>query len=228
MLSVNTRCMVFWPSPKHHFLLAMRKACRLPPTSRWRGGGVVYGGNNRLRHLWIHISTGPFAITWIIGLTSWQFSARTKRSQAMTFRNRDFVVAARLSGASDIWILFHEILPNMLSYVFNNFIWASLAGILAEAGLEFIGIGQPTTPSWGNMLNWAQRGDALLNGGWWWFAPPGLSIAIVGLAFTLINFAMDEVTNPRLRKPTKVRKQKARGLQTPNVPMNMQAEEERA
>lgn len=148
--------------------------------------------------------TGPTVITIIIGLTSWAGAARLKRSQAMTYANRDFIVAAKLSGASDLRVIFVEIIPNMLSFVFNNFIFACLGGILAEAGLEFIGIGSPMTPSWGNMLNWADHGQALLNGGWWWIIPPGLSIAFVGLGFILMNFAMDEISNPRLRKPPKM------------------------
>ncbi|MCL6547464.1 MAG: ABC transporter permease, partial [Alicyclobacillus sp.] len=101
--------------------------------------------------------SGPFTIMWVLGLTGWAWGARTKRAQALTFANRDFVLAAKLSGASDLWVLCVEILPNMLSYVFNNFIWATLAGIVGEAYLEFIGIGSPMIPSWGNMLNWAQH-----------------------------------------------------------------------
>jgi len=144
--------------------------------------------------------TSPAAITLIIALTSWAGAARLKRSQAMTFRNKDFVQAARLTGASDLRILVVEVLPNMLSFIFNNFIFASLGAIFAQAGLAFLGIGSPFTPSWGNMLNLASQGNALLEGGWWWFVPPGLSIALVGLGFTLLNYAMDEVSNPRLRK----------------------------
>ncbi|MCL6625094.1 MAG: ABC transporter permease [Alicyclobacillus shizuokensis] len=168
--------------------------------------------------------TGPMAITWVIGLTSWAGAARLKRSQALTFAGRDFIVAAKLAGASDLRIIFVEILPNMLSFVFNNFIFAALGGILAEAGLEFIGIGSPMTPSWGNMLNWADHGQALLNGGWWWIIPPGLSIALIGLAFVLMNFAMDEISNPRLRKPPKLSKLKSVG--GPYLRMTVPAAEE--
>lgn len=152
--------------------------------------------------------SGPLVITLILSLTGWYYGARTKRAQALTFRSRDFIVAARLSGKSDLNIVFTEVMPNMLSFIFNNFMFASLGAIGGEAGLEFLGIGSPMNASWGNMLNWADRGQALLNGGWWWFVPPGLSIALVALAFNLINYAIDDLSNPRLRKPPKEKKSK--------------------
>lgn len=144
--------------------------------------------------------SGPVTITLIIALTGWAGAARTKRSQAMTFRNKDFILAAKLSGASDLRILFVEVLPNMLSFIFNNFIFACLGAILAQSGLAVIGIGSPFTASWGNILNLAIQGNAVVAGAWWWFVPPGLAIAVVGLGFTLMNYAMDEVSNPRLRR----------------------------
>jgi peptide/nickel transport system permease protein len=157
-------------------------------------------------------SSGPNTIIWVIGLTGWAYGARQKRAQALTFASRDFVLAAKLSGMSDLRIILTEILPNMLSFVFNSFIFATIGGIMAEAFLEFIGLGSQQTPSWGNMLNWAQHGQALLNGGWWWFVPPGLSIALIGLSFTLINFALDEISNPRLRKLPKLKNKRTQGV----------------
>ena len=148
-------------------------------------------------------NAGSQTIVWVLGLTSWPAAARMKRSQAMTFRSRDFVLAARLGGFSDLRIMVTEVLPNMISLVFNTFISMISWGIFGEAFLRFLGIGSTVTPSWGNMLNASQNGNALLQGAWWWFIPPGLSITLVILSLTLINYGIDEISNPRLQKPPK-------------------------
>lgn len=136
----------------------------------------------------------------IIGLTGWAGRARVLRAQILTLRNREFVWAARLTGASDRRILVHEILPNMLSLFMASLMYGILGAILAEAGLEFLGLGNLTGVSWGSMLYWANNGGALLNGAWWWLLPGGLGIAMFGTSLALMNFALDEVTNPRLRQ----------------------------
>lgn len=162
-------------------------------------------------------NAGSGAIVWILGLTSWPAAARMKRAQAMTFASRDFILAAKLTGISDLRIMLTEVLPNMISLVFNTFIGMIGWGIFGEAFLRFLGIGSTNTPTWGNMLNWAQNGEALLNGGWWWFVPPGLSITLVILSLTLINYGIDTISNPKLAKPKalpkSVRQQLERGGQ---------------
>lgn len=145
-------------------------------------------------------STGPSTIALVIGLTGWAFGARVLRSQALSLAQRDYVIAAKLAGASDWYVLFSEILPNMLSLVVANLMFASLYAILADAGLEFLGLGNVNAVSWGTMLYWADAGQALLNSAWWWFVPPGLTIALVGASFALLNFAIDQYSNPRLRR----------------------------
>lgn len=144
-------------------------------------------------------SSGPFTIAAVIGFTGWAWGARTLRSQVMTLRNRDFVIAARLAGASQWRLLTREILPNMLSLVVANFMFATLFGILSEAGLQFLGLGNVNAVSWGSIIYWAENGSALLLGMWWWFIPPGAAIAIVGIALALVNSGIDQVSNPRLR-----------------------------
>jgi peptide/nickel transport system permease protein len=144
-------------------------------------------------------SAGPLTIAFIIGMTGWAWGARVLRSQVMSLRDRDFVTAAKLSGASDWRIVMVEILPNMMALVAANLIYGSLYAILAETGLEFLGLGNLSDITWGTMLYWADAGGALLNGAWWWFVPPGLAIALVGGSFGLLNFAVDQYTNPRLR-----------------------------
>lgn len=155
--------------------------------------------------------TGPMTIALVIGLTGWSWGARILRSQTLSLSHRDFVVASRLSGETQWRVLTAEILPNMLSLVVANLVFATIAAILAEASLEFLGLGNPSVVTWGTMLYWADAGDALLNGAWWWFVPPGLSIALVGLSLALINFGVDQISNPRLRlnkvkKARKIRK----------------------
>lgn len=140
---------------------------------------------------------------WIMALaitiTSWPWGARAMRSQVLAMRGRDFVLAARVTGESWRRIVFAEILPNMLSIVAANFIFACLAAVVAEAGLEFIGLGDTSRATWGTILYNAQSDSALLQHEWWWFMPPGLAIGFFSTGLVLLNYAIDEISNPRLR-----------------------------
>ncbi len=144
-------------------------------------------------------NTTPYLNGLIIALTGWAWGARVFRSMAMTIASRDFIAAAQLSGASTLRIMFAEIVPNMTSVIVANLMYASLGAILAESGLAYLGFENIASSSWGVMLYWASTQGAMMGGAWWWFVPPGLAIALVGTSFALMNFAMDEVTNPRLR-----------------------------
>ena len=130
--------------------------------------------------------------------TGWAWNARVIRSQMMTFRNRDFVSASIISGESNIRTIVVEIMPRMLSLLASSFIGASIYAIGAQVGLEFLGLGDVSTVTWGTNLYWASNDLALLTESWWTFVPTGLSIATVSFALTLINFGIDEVSNPRL------------------------------
>ena len=143
---------------------------------------------------------GPDTIILVLSLTGWAYGARVLRSQTLALRHAEFVEAARVSG-EPLWrIIAVEILPNMTSLVVSSWIGAVLYTILAEAGLEFIGLGNPNSITWGTILYWAQNNQALLTGAWWTFIPPGIAISLVGLALILINYGIDEITNPRLAK----------------------------
>lgn len=144
-------------------------------------------------------SRGMVSIAVVIAITSWAGSARVIRAQTMSLRNREFVEAARANGESRLRIMFWEVLPNMLPLVASGFLFSVIGGILAEAGLSFLGLGSLTTVSWGSMLYFAQNSQAILSGAWWWYIPPGLAIAIIGAGLALINFGIDEHANPRLR-----------------------------
>lgn len=143
---------------------------------------------------------GPLVVILVIALTSWGGGARIIRSQVMSLRNRDFVMALKSIGESNFRIMFFEVLPNMFSLIVANFFSAVLYGILGEASLSFLGLSDVSKITWGTMLYWAQSANALLNGMWYWVLAPGVAIASLGTAFALLNFYVDELTNPRLRR----------------------------
>ncbi len=151
-------------------------------------------------------NTTPLINGLIIGLTGWAWGARVFRVQTMSLVGRDFVVAAKLSGQSDLRIMFTEILPNTYSILASNLMYSCLGSILAEAGLAYLGYENVNANSWGTILYWASSGNAMLTGAWWWFVPPGIAIALVGMSFALMNFAIDQITNPRLKSGKRRRK----------------------
>jgi peptide/nickel transport system permease protein len=145
-------------------------------------------------------SRSVWTIVFVVALTGWGTGARVIRSQASTLRTRDFVTAAVYSGERLPRIVFREILPNMTSLVAASFFAAATAAVLAEASLEFLGLGNPNTISWGTILYSAQTNNALLTGQWVVILAPGLAIALLAVSFTLINFGVDALSNPRLRE----------------------------
>jgi peptide/nickel transport system permease protein len=146
---------------------------------------------------------GPVTVALVIVVTSWSWGARVLRAQTLSMRNRDFVIAARASGESTLRIIFAEIFPNEISIVAANFVSTTIYVILASASLEFLGLGDPNTVSWGSMFYWAEKANALISGLWWWFIPPGVCIAVLGAGLSLINFGIDEIADPRLRRERK-------------------------
>ncbi len=145
---------------------------------------------------------GPLAIGFILTITGWSWGARVLRSQTLSLRNRDCVQAARASGESTWRIIFYEILPNQTSIVAAQFFGTVIYVILAETALEYLGLGDITASTWGNMLFSASNNAALLLGAWWWFLAPGLCVALLGAGLVFVNFGIDEISNPRLRKET--------------------------
>lgn len=143
---------------------------------------------------------GPSVIILVIGFTSWAWGARFKRAQVLTLRVRDYITSAQFAGDSIFRIVFREIMPNMLSLVILSYIGAAIAAIGAEAGLEFLGVGDPSTISWGMMLYWADNGGALVTGQWAWLVAPGLALAAITSCLMLINIGVDALSNPLLRE----------------------------
>jgi peptide/nickel transport system permease protein len=175
-------------------------------------GGVVDDFLSLVTNVFLVIPSFPLAIVAaeffsrttltiaiIVALTNWPWSARVLRSQTLSLRSREFITAARASGESTWRIIFFDILPNQTSIVAAAFITTTIQVLLAVAGLEFLGFGDTSVVSWGTMLYEAYNGSALFQGAWWWFAPPGICIALLGSGLALLNFGVDELADPRLR-----------------------------
>ena len=136
----------------------------------------------------------------VIGLTSWAGTGRIVRAQVLTLRERAFVERARALGAKDSYIIRTHILPNTLPLIFANTVVIIAVAILAEASLAFLGLGDPTQISWGTMLENAFSSGAPSAGAWWYVVPPGLCIALLVFAVSLIGYLFEDVVNPRLRE----------------------------
>lgn len=151
-----------------------------------------------------YLPPGTPTIILVLTLTNWAWSARVFRSQTLCLCEKEFVSAALVNGESSFRIIFVEILPNMLSLVVSTFFGNVAYAIAADVGLAFLGFEDVNTSSWGTMLFWAQNNSALLQGAWWTFVPPGLCVALVAFATTLLIYAVDEITNPRLRSEKEI------------------------
>jgi peptide/nickel transport system permease protein len=149
---------------------------------------------------------GDAILIAVLVVTGWSYGARQLRVQALSLRHRDFLVAARLRGERRWRVIVSEILPTMTSLIVAIFLSTTLYAIVAAAGLQFIGLGNPNTLSWGTMLYWAQNNEALQAGSPLWAIMPGICIALLGTAFALINYAFDEISNPALRPVRKRRR----------------------
>jgi peptide/nickel transport system permease protein len=143
-----------------------------------------------------------------ITLTSWSYTARQLRAQALTLRNRDFLEAARVRGERRLYIIVMEVIPTMTSLIVASFLTNALYAVLFASSLQFIGLGDPNTVSWGTTLYWAQNNAALQTGEPLWAIAPGACIAVLGAAFALLNYAFDEIGNPALRPVRKIRHKK--------------------
>lgn len=141
-----------------------------------------------------------FLIIGFLLIFSWMGTAKVIRSIALQMRNFQYIEAAKLMGQSDLKVIFKHIIPQLLPLTFASVAIAVPAAILAEAALSFIGLGDPSLPTWGQILHDANTADAASRGIWWWIIPPGLMIALTGLAFFLIGNTLDAIANPLRNK----------------------------
>jgi len=135
----------------------------------------------------------------IIGILSWAGIARVIRSVTLSLKQRAFVDAAIVAGASESRLIFRHIAPNVLPYTFLYMTFTISGAIVTEAILAFLGFGDVNAVTWGMMLQFLQISGHSLNAPWW-LLPPGIGITLLSLSFYLIGRAFDEVVNPRLRK----------------------------
>jgi peptide/nickel transport system permease protein len=140
-----------------------------------------------------------WSVIFVLAIAGWAGSGRVIRSQALSVVRRDYVAAATVVGERPARIIFMEVLPNLSSLIASVLFGAIGYGIGALAALQFLGLGNLETVSWGTILYWAQNDSSLLQGTWWQFVPAGLCLALACAAISMLNFAIDEVTNPRLR-----------------------------
>lgn len=136
----------------------------------------------------------------VIAILGWTGTSRLIRSQVLAEKNKAYVESARAIGASDTYIMFRHILPNVTPILFANITLGVVGAILSEAGLSFLGLTSPEDPSWGRMLADARTGGAFTTGAWWVVLFPGLMITVLSLAFTFVGHTLDQVLNPRLRE----------------------------
>ena len=144
-----------------------------------------------------HSGELPTAI--VLSALGWPWGARVIRAQTLSLRNRDYVAAARESGERTWRIILFEILPNEVGLIAASFVGTVLYAILTSVALAFLGVANLSSWSYGTMLYWAQNGNAVQLNAWWWYAPPGICVALLGTSMVLLNFGLDELGNPRLR-----------------------------
>jgi peptide/nickel transport system permease protein len=144
-------------------------------------------------------SSGQLPTAIVLSALGWPWGARVIRAQTLTLRNRDYVAAARESGERMWRIVVFEILPNEVSLIAASFVGTVLYAILTSVALAFIGVASFSGWSLGTMLYWAEGQSAIQVGAWWWYVPPGVAAALLGMSLVLLNFGLDELGNPRLR-----------------------------
>lgn len=136
----------------------------------------------------------------LLALFGWMGVCKVTRSMAMQLREEKYIEAARSLGASNLWIISHHILPQLLPYTFAQVALNVPSAIIAEAALSFLGLGDPSIVTWGRILHDAQIAGAALNNYWWWVITPGVLIALVASSFALLGNALDKILHPSLRR----------------------------
>jgi len=139
-----------------------------------------------------------WTIVLIIALFRWPGVSRVIRAQTLSLKQRSFIEAAKVAGASHVRIIFRHIMPNVLPLAFLYMTFRVTSAIIIEAALAFLGFGDPSTVSWGMMLQWVWKTGHMFNAPYW-LLPPGICISLITLSFYMLGRAMDEVLDPRLR-----------------------------
>jgi peptide/nickel transport system permease protein len=136
----------------------------------------------------------------VIGGLGWAGTSRIVRSQVLTLRERDYIRRARVLGSPDRTIMLRHILPGVIPLVLANAVLYVSISVLAETTLSFLGLGDPTNFSWGQMLNDAYTAGAMTDGKWAYFLPPGICVTLLAMSFSLSGNALEEIVNPSSRR----------------------------
>ncbi len=169
--------------------VACADGCRVP-----KGDSGLFG----LSFLHVFLQPGLSVVIFVIVLSGWPYMARIVRGQVLSLREREFVEASRSLGASDMRIMFKEILPNLIAPIIVYSTVLIPQNILLEASLSYLGVGvDPNTPSWGAMLSDA---TPIFQTAWWFMTFPGLALLITVLAFNLVGDGLQDALNPRTAK----------------------------
>src|SRR5258707_13296507 len=139
-------------------------------------------------------------IALLISLFAWPQPTRHIRGQVLSMRESGYVQMAKVSGASTFDIMFREIMPNLIPYLFASFIGNAASAILNAVTLEVLGLGPHRVPTLGGVISYAIQGSALLANMWWWWGFPTLVLAIMFIGLLLVNLGFDEIANPRMRQ----------------------------
>ncbi len=129
----------------------------------------------------------------------WPGSVMTVRSMAFQIKEETYIEAARALGAGHLRIIFNHMAPLLIPYSFASMALSVPRAIVYESSVSILGLGDASIVTWGQILHDAMLGNAILNGLWWWVIPPGLAIAIMGMTFAFLGFAMDRILHPKLR-----------------------------
>ena len=148
----------------------------------------------------VTISNSIFVMVGFLMIFGWVGIAKVSRSMSLQIKTRGYVDAASMMGQKDSKIILKHIVPQLLPYAFASIAISVPAAITTEAGLSFLGLGDPSFPTWGQILHDANTFGAASRGIWWWIMPPGVMIAFTGLAFVFIGNALDAIINPKLKR----------------------------
>lgn len=136
----------------------------------------------------------------IVAMLAWMGPTLVVRAQVMTMKERQFVSVAKLSGVSDMGIIFKEILPNLLPFIAAAFVGQVFSAVFASFYLAVLGLGPLREPLLGNLIWAAQTQGAFFNGWWWWPLIPSFAMILILGALALVNMGLDELANPRVRR----------------------------
>lgn len=147
-----------------------------------------------------YLGPSVWTIVFVYSLVGWSSLARQIRSQVLSLRESTFIEASKAIGTGQGRIIVDHILPNITGIIVANGVMEIMFAILTEAGLSFLGLGDPTHKSWGIMLYFAQIQGAFLRGAWWWILPPGICISLLACSFNFVGTALNDIFGLKLQE----------------------------